>query len=147
MSKTLDKRGANRQIFNRMWQGWVRPYRGQLAGTVALMAFVAATAAAYPLLTKYIFNALADGRASDVILYAPPVIILLALLKGLALFATLKPCHTSVEFKSLKFKVECALVPLWRTLSGPLPYSEIPELTINRCPNKENSKLNVSACA
>ena len=87
MSETTDKRGTNRQIFNRMWQGWVRRYRGQLAGTIALMAFVAATAAAYPLLTKYIFNALADGRAGEVILYAPPVIILLALLKGGALFA------------------------------------------------------------
>ena len=49
MSETIDKRRTNRQIFNRMWQGWVRRYRGQLAGTIALMAFVAATAAAYPL--------------------------------------------------------------------------------------------------
>ncbi|HCV88549.1 MAG TPA: ABC transporter permease [Alphaproteobacteria bacterium] len=52
-----------------------------------LMAIVAASASAYPLLTRYIFNALADGRASEMIWIAPPAIILLALVKGAALFA------------------------------------------------------------
>jgi subfamily B ATP-binding cassette protein MsbA len=50
------------------------------------MAVVAASAAAYPLLTRHIFNALADGRAAEVIWVAPPLIIVLALVKGVALF-------------------------------------------------------------
>ena len=50
------------------------------------MAIVAGTASAYPLLTRYIFNALADGRAAEVIWLAPPAIIVLALVKGVALF-------------------------------------------------------------
>ena len=53
----------------------------------ALMAMVAASASAYPLLTRYIFNALADGRAAEVIVMAPVAIVILALVKGVALFA------------------------------------------------------------
>ena len=37
-------------------------------------------------MTKYIFNALADGEAIKVIWLAPPVIIFFSVLKGLALF-------------------------------------------------------------
>ncbi len=50
------------------------------------MAIVAGTVSAYPLLTRYIFNALADGRAAEVIWLAPPAVIILALVKGFALF-------------------------------------------------------------
>jgi len=39
------------------------------------------------LLTRYIFNALADGRAAEVIVMAPVAIVILALVKGVALFA------------------------------------------------------------
>ena len=60
---------------------------GRLLAAFALMAVVAGSASAYPVLTRYIFNALGDGRAAEVIWFAPPVIILLALVKGLALFA------------------------------------------------------------
>ena len=69
-----------------LWQGWVRRYFTKLAWTFVLMAIVAGTASAYPLLTRYIFNALADGRAAEVIWLAPPAIIILALVKGVALF-------------------------------------------------------------
>ena len=74
-------------ILRRLWTGWVRRYLGRLLVAFGLMAIVAGSAAAYPLLTRYIFNALADGQASQVIWIAPPAIILLALIKGLALFA------------------------------------------------------------
>ena len=74
-------------ILRRLWTGWVRRYLGRLLVAFGLMAIVAGSAAAYPLLTRYIFNALADGQASQVIWIAPPAIILLALVKGLALFA------------------------------------------------------------
>ncbi|MEK9962574.1 MAG: ABC transporter transmembrane domain-containing protein, partial [Rhodobiaceae bacterium] len=77
----------SRAILRRLWGGWVRPYLGRLLVAFALMAVVAGSASAYPLLTRYIFNALADGRAAEVIWLAPPAIILLALVKGLALFA------------------------------------------------------------
>ena len=77
----------NRTILLRLWRGWVRPYLGRLIAAFVLMAIVAGSASAYPLLTRYIFNALADGRASEVIWLAPPAIVILALVKGLALFA------------------------------------------------------------
>ena len=77
----------SRTILLRLWQGWVRPYLGRLIAAFVLMAIVAGSASAYPLLTRYIFNALADGRASEVIWLAPPAIVILALVKGLALFA------------------------------------------------------------
>ncbi len=70
----------------RNWSGSVRPNIGRLIGALVLMAVVAASAAAYPLLTRHIFNAVADGRAAEVIWVAPPLIILLALVKGVALF-------------------------------------------------------------
>ena len=63
------------------------PYLPRLIGALLLMALVAGTASAYPLLTKYIFNALADGQAAEIIWLAPPVIFVFALVKGLALFA------------------------------------------------------------
>ena len=75
-----------RMVMRRIWSCWVRPYIGRLIGALVLMALVAASAAAYPLLTRHIFNALADGRAAEVIWVAPPLIILLALVKGVALF-------------------------------------------------------------
>ncbi len=80
-------KGNSRVIMLRIWRGWVLPYRGRLIAALLLMAVVAATASAYPLLTRYIFNALADGRAGEVIWLAPPAIIILALIKGGALFA------------------------------------------------------------
>ena len=73
-------------LTRRLWQGWVRRYFTKLAWTFLLMAIVAGTASAYPLLTRYIFNALSDGRAAEVIWLAPPAIIVLALVKGVALF-------------------------------------------------------------
>jgi len=79
--------GSARTILHRLWTGWVRRYLGRLMLAFGLMAVVAASASAYPLLTRYIFNALADGRAAEMIWLAPPAIILLALVKGVALFA------------------------------------------------------------
>ena len=75
-----------RTVMRRILTGWVRPYMARLIGALLLMAVVAASAAAYPLLTRHIFNALADGRAVEVIWVAPPLIIVLALVKGVALF-------------------------------------------------------------
>ena len=70
----------------RIWDGWIRRYLARLIWAFLLMAIVAGTASAYPLLTRYIFNALADGRAAEVIWLSPPAIIILAFVKGFALF-------------------------------------------------------------
>ncbi len=86
--KTQQQPAVNRSsmIIRRIWYGWIRRYLTRLIGAFLLMAIVAGTASAYPLLTRYIFNGLADGRAFDVIWLAPPAIIILALIKGVALF-------------------------------------------------------------
>ena len=87
MSDTPTQSLPNKIIMRRIWRGWVMPYLPRLVGALLLMALVAGTASAYPLLTKYIFNSLADGRAAEIIWLAPPIILIFALVKGLALFA------------------------------------------------------------
>ncbi|MGB2462630.1 MAG: ABC transporter ATP-binding protein [Candidatus Puniceispirillaceae bacterium] len=86
--KTQQQPASNRSrvIMRRIWDGWIRLYLARLIWAFLLMAIVAGTASAYPLLTRYIFNALADGRAAEIIWLAPPAIIILALVKGVALF-------------------------------------------------------------
>ena len=87
MAGSHENKQLARAIVARLWQGWIRRYLPRLVGALLLMALVAASAGAYPVLTKYIFNALANGRADDIIWLAPPVIIVFALIKGVALFA------------------------------------------------------------
>ena len=87
MRDTPPQSMSNKIIMHRIWRGWVVQYLPRLIGALLLMALVAGTASAYPLLTKYIFNALADGQAVEIIWLAPPVIFVFALVKGLALFA------------------------------------------------------------
>ncbi|MDA8855594.1 ABC transporter transmembrane domain-containing protein [Alphaproteobacteria bacterium] len=87
MTETKRPKQVNRDIIRRIWQGWIAGYLPRLITALLLMIVVAASASAYPLLTKYIFNGLADGRADEIIWLAPPVIILFALVKGTALFA------------------------------------------------------------
>lgn len=87
MTEMKRSKQVNRDIIRRIWQGWIVGYLPRLIGAFLLMIVVAASASAYPLLTKHIFNGLAEGRASEIIWLAPPVIILLALVKGTALFA------------------------------------------------------------
>ena len=87
MTEMKRSKQVNRDIIRRIWQGWIVGYLPRLIGAFLLMIVVAASASAYPLLTKHIFNGLAEGRASEIIWLAPPVIILFALVKGTALFA------------------------------------------------------------
>ena len=87
MTEMKRSKQVNRDIIRRIWQGWIAGYLPRLIGAFLLMIVVAASASAYPLLTKHIFNGLAEGRASEIIWLAPPVIILFALVKGTALFA------------------------------------------------------------
>ena len=87
MTETQRPKQVNRDIIRRIWQGWIAGYLPRLITALLLMIVVAASASAYPLLTKYIFNGLADGRGDEIIWLAPPVIILFSLVKGTALFA------------------------------------------------------------
>ena len=87
MTETKRPKQVNRDIIRRIWRGWIVGYLSRLITALLLMIVVAASASAYPLLTKYIFNGLADGRADEIIWLAPPVIILFSLVKGTALFA------------------------------------------------------------
>ncbi|MBL6595504.1 MAG: ATP-binding cassette domain-containing protein [Candidatus Puniceispirillum sp.] len=87
MTEMKRSKQVNHDIIRRIWQGWIAGYLPRLIVAFLLMIVVAASASAYPLLTKYIFNGLAEGRASQIIWMAPPVIILFALVKGTALFA------------------------------------------------------------
>jgi subfamily B ATP-binding cassette protein MsbA len=87
LTETKSHKQVNRDIMRRIWQGWIARYLPRLIGALLLMMFVAACSSVYPLLTKYIFNGLADGRAGDIIWMAPPVIIVFALVKGIALFS------------------------------------------------------------
>ena len=87
MTETKRPKQVNRDIIRRIWQGWIAGYLPRLITALLLMIVVAASASAYPLLTQYIFNGFADGRADEIIWLAPPVIILFALFKGTALFA------------------------------------------------------------
>lgn len=86
LTETKRHKQGNREIIRRIWRGWIAAYLPRLIGALLLMVLVAASASVYPLLTKYIFNGLANGRAGDIIWMAPPVILLFALLKGIALF-------------------------------------------------------------
>ena len=87
MTEIKRPKQVNLAIMRRIWHGWITGYLPKLYGALFLMLLVAVSASAYPLLTKYIFNGLAEGRADNIIWAAPPVIILFALVKGIALFA------------------------------------------------------------
>ena len=87
MTETKRPKQVNRDIIRRIWRGWIASYLPRLLTALLLMIVVAASASVYPLLTKYIFNRLADGRVDEIIWLAPPVIILFSLVKGTALFA------------------------------------------------------------
>ena len=87
MTEMKRSKQVNRDIIRRIWQGWIVGYLPRLIGAFLLMFVVVVSASAYPFLTKHIFNGLAEGRASEIIWLAPPVIILFALVKGTALFA------------------------------------------------------------
>ena len=87
LTESKRSKEVNRDIMWRIWRGWIAKYLPRFYFALFLMVVVAASSSAYPILTKYIFNGLAEGRAAEIVWIAPPVIILFALIKGLALFA------------------------------------------------------------
>jgi len=70
----------------RMWRDWVRPYKGKLGVAFLLMAVVAATTGAYPLLIDQAY-AMFSAQDRGMLLLIPALIVLVTVVKGLSLYA------------------------------------------------------------
>lgn len=85
-------------MLRRLWRDWVRPYSGRLLVCLALMAMVAATSSAYPLLIKWTFD-LFEAKDVSVITLVPPVAVLVTAMRGLSLYLQ------TVQMTSLSLRV------------------------------------------
>lgn len=74
-----------RVLAGRVWQTWLRPQWKRIVVAFALMATVAATTGAYPLLIQRAFNMLAEGDA-QVITVIPALVIAVVIVKSAALY-------------------------------------------------------------
>ena len=82
---TISLNLSTRAAIKRLWRDWIASRKAASVIALMLMAMVAATAAAYPLLIRHVFDALGTGDA-DLIWQIPPLIIALTLVKGLAMY-------------------------------------------------------------
>ena len=64
LTESKRSKEVNRDIMWRIWRGWIAKYLPRFYFALFLMVVVAASSSAYPILTKYIFNGLAEGRAA-----------------------------------------------------------------------------------
>ena len=71
------------RLTGRLWRDWMRPYLGRICLGAGLMAVVAACAGAYPLLIEVAVDKM-TARERDFLWLLPPVIIVIALIKGSA---------------------------------------------------------------
>nr|WP_274390073.1 ABC transporter ATP-binding protein [Azospirillum doebereinerae] len=69
-----------------MWRDWVRPYKGKLGVAFLLMALVAVTTGAYPLLIDQSY-AMFSAQDRGMLLAIPALIVLVTVVKGLSLYA------------------------------------------------------------
>ncbi|MGF7177119.1 ABC transporter ATP-binding protein [Azospirillum doebereinerae] len=74
------------RLVGRMWRDWVRPYKGKLGVAFLLMALVAATTGAYPLLIDQSY-AMFSAQDRGMLLAIPALIVLVTVVKGLSLYA------------------------------------------------------------
>lgn len=72
-------------VLRRLWRDWISSRKKDIGIALALMAVVSATAAAYPALIRYVFDALGDASPS-LIWQVPPLIIGLTLIKGISMY-------------------------------------------------------------
>ena len=77
--------GETRPIVSRLWRERMRAHRGTLAIVLVLIAIGAGATSLYPLLIREAFDAF-DRRDMDLIAWAPLVVIVVASIKGFALF-------------------------------------------------------------
>jgi len=76
---------STRAALARLWREWIASRKSALMIAFLLMAMVSATSAAYPMLIRYVFDALGAADA-DLIWQIPPLIISITLIKGLAMY-------------------------------------------------------------
>ncbi|MDX2263742.1 MAG: ABC transporter ATP-binding protein [Hyphomicrobiales bacterium] len=69
-------------LLKRCWREWVRPYWGQLLGVVGIMAILAATTGAYPIIIKHSYDML-NAKNLDVLWYIMGAIVAVTAIKGL----------------------------------------------------------------
>jgi len=74
------------RLVGRMWRDWVRPYRGRLGLSFLLMAVVALTTGAYPLLIDQSY-AMFSAQDRGMLLVIPALIVLVTVVKGTSLYA------------------------------------------------------------
>ena len=82
---TISLNLSTRAAIKRLWRDWIASRKAAIVIALLLMALVAATAAAYPVMIRHVFDALGTGDA-DLIWQIPPLIIALTLVKGLAMY-------------------------------------------------------------
>ena len=82
---TISLNLTTRAAIKRLWRDWIASRKVAIVMALMLMALVAATAAAYPVMIRHVFDALGSGDA-DLIWQIPPLIIALTLIKGLAMY-------------------------------------------------------------
>ena len=82
---TISLNLSTRAAIKRLWRDWIASRKAAIVIALMLMALVAATAAAYPVMIRHVFDALGTGDA-DLIWQIPPLIIALTLVKGLAMY-------------------------------------------------------------
>ena len=84
--KPLRLDAATERLAARMWREWVRPYRGKLLLSFLLMAIVAATTGAYPLLIDRSY-AMFSAQDRGMLLAIPLAIIAVTVIKGVSLYS------------------------------------------------------------
>ena len=72
---------STRAALARLWREWIASRKSALMIAFLLMAMVSATSAAYPMLIRYVFDALGAADA-DLIWQIPPLIISITLIKA-----------------------------------------------------------------
>ena len=82
---TISLNLSTRAAIARLWRDWIASRKMAIVIALLLMALVAATAAAYPVMIRHVFDALGSADA-DLIWQIPPLIIALTLVKGLAMY-------------------------------------------------------------
>ena len=76
-------------VLIRLWHDWVSQYKPALAIALFLMVVVSGTSAAYPAIMRYVFNEMTTAPLS-LIWTMPPLIIAIAITKGLSFFFQLR---------------------------------------------------------
>ncbi len=72
-------------VLKRLWRDWIARYKAALVLALGLMVVVSAASSAYPALIRHIFNEMSQS-SSDLIWQMPPLIILIASIKGISLY-------------------------------------------------------------